>query len=256
MRRSRTAGSASSDTPTTACPTRVPSRTSRACTCWAATQGTATSPATWPGRRLPTWWRVTPGRPCSALRVLADEVAQAVDLLLRIARVDRLHAAAVGRRQQRDRHHDDGGDGGEQCQEGAETAPACRTAGVRSVVPAITSRRSRQRRRRLLHTRRLRAAVLRARQCLGGGRVVHRPRGVVVGDREPLRGRRGLAARAGLDRLGHLERARVATGGVALEREAHGVVELRRNVGPIVRDRRDRVLLLLERELRERGVLV
>ena len=138
--------------------------------------------------------------------------------------------------------------------------PGSRRSGVgppaerRAVVAA--GGRGRHRGRGLLHARGLRAAVLGARQRLRGCGVVDRAGGVVVRHREPLRGRGGLAASPGLDRLGHLERARVAGRGIALERQPHGVVELRRDIGPVVRDRRDRVLLLLERQLRERGVLV
>ena len=62
--------------------------------------------------------------------------------------------------------------------------------------------------------------------------------------------------RPGVQRLGHLERGGVAGLGLARQAHADGAVQLRRHLGPVHRDRLDRLLLLLERQLGERRVLV
>ena len=48
---------------TTVCPTSARCPRSRGCMSWAATQGMAMSPATWPGRRSPIWSPAHPGEP-------------------------------------------------------------------------------------------------------------------------------------------------------------------------------------------------
>ena len=70
------------------------------------------------------------------------------------------------------------------------------------------------------------------------------------------RGLGGLALHAGLDRAWPARAPSRSGRRVALEAQPHGLVELGRHLRPVVGDRRDRVLLLLERQLGERAVLV
>ena len=61
---------------------------------------------------------------------------------------------------------------------------------------------------------------------------------------------------ARLERRGHVERRRVAGTRVALEADPNRAVEPGRDLRAELRDRHHRVVLLLQRELRERAVLV
>ena len=142
-------------------------------------------------------------------------------------------------------------------------AIAISTASVARIVPSRRARRALLLRLRVGlaasgrgaggggHRRRPGAQRLR-----GRGHVAQGAGGVGVDGGQAARGVGHLAADAGVQRPRHLERRAVAGLGLAGQADADRAVELGRHLGAVDRDRLDGVLLLLERQLGERRVLV
>ena len=177
------------------------------------------------------------GARCSA-GVRLDEVAQPVDLLLNVGLLDRVHAAVARRRQQRDRHDRDRRD----ARPGARGTCPSGGAWPRAARASRSSRRARAvlhgvRRDGLLHAR----GRSRPRSCAAAPasrRSGRSPRSCrsrsspsrcvasVASPRTPASIASAISSARGVARIG-----------VALERHAHRLVQLRRHLRAVVGDR-------------------